>query len=386
MRSQVILHRTKVTSNTHISGLHIASGVGHVNVSRSHITSNMGDGLNITYAGGARNISRTIISGNSGRGIAVWFNETSVKLAAEQETVVEYTEISQNLDTGIFIGNYCRPAIVNISMNVFSGGKKPGIKVLSCWRQISRSFSYILSIFIGHNKFEQNDDFAIILQPLVNSETVIEHNAFNLQSKGCLVIQGVDKKELETLPAHVEVRHNVFERNRGIFVANLGLNHFSPRQKLIFTQNFVRWNVISEPYSSMLNSRSRVAAPVVVASANVVVFRNILQNPESKFEIGSHMVDQSFVLNCTYNWLGSKEEKDIYYRVFDRKDRFNLARINFIPFLLSPTDPNTDIAAQFQQFVPVFDSADRMIGGEISGRESLKSGEYRYFLVINKFL
>ena len=89
------------------------------------------------------------------------------------------------------------------------------------------------------------------------------------------------------------------------------------------------------------------------------------------------MQDQSFELNCTYNWLGHKEEKDVYYRVFDRKDRFNLAKIKFLPYLLSPTDPNTDITMSIPTFVPIFDTPEKIIGGEITGKETLVNGEYK---------
>lgn len=378
IRSQLIVHSSYVKENTHISGIHVLGGVGHVNISRTEIMSNVGDGLNITYGGGSRNISRSLIAANTRRGIAIWFNETSVKLPSEQETVVEYSEISRNLEIGILVGNFCGNAVVNISGNVVKDSKKPGVEVWSCWSRIGPfTYGYPLKLQIGHNRFTNNDHFAIKLHPLVNAEAVIEHNHFSLQNKGCLVIQGVDVKELETLPASVEVSNNIFEKNSGLFVATLGLGHNSVRQKLVFTQNFVRWNTIQEPYSSQLNPRSRVAAPIVISSANVDVFRNIIQNPDSKYEIGSHMQDQSFILNCTFNWLGSKEEKDIYYRVFDRKDRFNLAKINFIPFILSPTDPNTEIAMTMALYVPTFDSPDRVIGGEITGRESLNHGEYK---------
>lgn len=379
MRSALVLAGSSVKENTHISGVHVLGGVGHVNISRSEIMSNIGDGVNITYGGGSRNVSRSLLAGNSGRGFACWFNTSSIKLPSEQETVVEYTEVSRNLEAGIFVGNFCGPGVVNISGNVIKDSKQPGVEVWSCWSKIEAfSYGYPLKLQIGHNRFLNNDHFGIKLVPLLNSVATIEHNYFSLQAqKGCLVIQAVDWKELETLPAAVEVSNNVFEKNTGLFVASLGLNHNAPRQRMVFTQNFIRWNTITEPYSSQLNPRSRVAAPVVISSSNVDVYRNVIQNPDSKYEIGSHLTDQSFTLNCTFNWLGSKDEKDIYYRVFDRKDRFNLARINFIPFILSPTDPNTEIAMTMALFVPTFDSPDRVIGGEVTGRESLNHGEYK---------
>jgi hypothetical protein len=377
MRSQVIISESSIKENSHIAGVHILGGVGHVNISSSEIMSNVGDGINITYGGGARNISRSKVMANTGRGIAVWFNETSVKVPSEQETVVEYSEIARNLDLGLFVGNFCANAVVNISGNLVRESRRAGIEVWSCWSPVkSLTFGNLLRLEIGHNRFLNNEDFGIKLKPLVNVEAIIEHNYFTQNSiKGSLLIEGVDNKKLEMLPAKVEVSNNVFERNSGLFVASLGLNHFSPKQKLLFTQNFVRYNRIQDP--SQLNPRSRVSAPIVISSSNVDVYRNILQNPDSTYEIGSHMQDQSFELNCTFNWLGSNEEKSIYYRIFDRKDRFNLAKIVFIPFLLNPTDPNTEITMTMPLFVPAFDNPEKIIGGEITGREALTTGDYK---------
>lgn len=70
--------------------------------------------------------------------------------------------------------------------------------------------------------------------------------------------------------------------------------------------------------SKVLIPRSRVAAPVVVSSENVNIFRNIIQNHDSEYEIGAHLQDQSQMINCTYNWLGYGEEEHIFYRIFDR--------------------------------------------------------------------
>lgn len=108
-----------------------------------------------------------------------------------------------------------------------------------------------------------------------------------------------------------------------MFVANLGLYPYSSVQRMVFTWNFVKDNRIKEPFSdeidiSPLVPRSRVAAPIVVGSSNVDVFRNILQNPESAYEIGSQLEDQSKTINCTYNWLGFSQEEKIYYRLFHR--------------------------------------------------------------------
>ena len=85
--------------------------------------------------------------------------------------------------------------------------------------------------------------------------------------------------------------------------------------------------IISEPWLG-LNPRSRVAAPVVIGSSNVRVERNMIDNPESKYELGSHLIEPNTELDCRSNWLGHKNEKRVWERVFDRDDRYNLAKVS----------------------------------------------------------
>lgn len=76
--------------------------------------------------------------------------------------------------------------------------------------------------------------------------------------------------------------------------------------------------LIDDGETKRLIPRSRVAAAVVVSSDNTVIFRNIIQNYDSNYEIGAHFQDQSRTLNCTFNWLGYSTEDKIYNRIFDR--------------------------------------------------------------------
>ena len=66
--------------------------------------------------------------------------------------------------------------------------------------------------------------------------------------------------------------------------------------------------------------RSQVAAAVVVSSSNTEIYRNIIQNHDSNYEIGVHFQDQSRTINCSYNWLGYQAQEKIFYRIFDRLD------------------------------------------------------------------
>ena len=98
-------------------------------------------------------------------------------------------------------------------------------------------------------------------------------------------------------------------------------------------------------YQLGLNPRSKVAAPVVISSSNVKIERNLIDNPESRYELGSHLIEPNSELDCDRNWLGHKDEKRVWSRVFDRDDRYNLAKINYVPYLLA-NNINTELVLE----------------------------------------
>lgn len=218
------------------------------------------------------------------------------------------------------MGNATGNSYVNVTGNWFNSSAETALQVESSWRQNEG----LLRLQIGHNYFVQNAKFGIKLSPALNLEAVIEYNLFREQSNGCIVIKNPLYEEFNVLPAEMIVRHNEFYGNRGAFVVSIGLSPYSDTQKALFTRNFLRDNRVHELFDSnnemrsRLIPRSRVSAVVVVSSSNVEVFRNILHNPESRYEVGSHLEDQSKIINCTYNWLGFAEENRIFERLFHR--------------------------------------------------------------------
>lgn len=152
----------------------------------------------------------------------------------------------------------------------------------------------------------------------------IEYNHFRDHTYGGILVRNPLYEGFNVLPADVTIQHNEFYDNRGVFVVSIGLSPYSDVQRLLFTRNFLRDNRVREPFDnsdyqgSRLIPRSRVAAVVVVSSSNVNVYRNILHNLDSQYEIGSHLEDQSKIINCTYNWLGYPEEQKIIDRLFHR--------------------------------------------------------------------
>lgn len=381
LRTQLHVHNVSISRNNYIAGLHVTSGAGDVNVTHSQISFNEGDGINITYTGGNRNISHSSVSSNKRYGIAVWLNDTKETeyIIANQSTVIQYSNIIGNIDTGVLHGNYCGESLVNITGNQFHKSIGDGIELLTCWFPTE----FLGKLQIGHNTFLQNLKLSLKITPALNVEGKIEHNRFQNGLFGQIIIKNKPLEEFNTLKTNLIVQQNYFLGNKGTFVVNLGLSPYSEAQYLLFTRNFIRDNTITEPYQSedgsvsRLVPRSKVAAPVVIASNNIDVYRNIIDNPYSKYEIGSHFEDQSKDINCTYNWLGSPEDKIIFKKIFHRNDRYNLARIVFWPFLLHNSNPLTGRISSLHFYIPYFHEKNtNLVGGEIEGEEILTSGEY----------
>ncbi|XP_038215102.1 protein bark beetle isoform X2 [Zerene cesonia] len=393
LRSQIHVHRTSISNNNHVAGLQVVNGAGDINITESRISFNQGDGINVTVTGGNRNISRSIISSNQRYGIAVWINTTQETeyIPTNQTTVVEYSEIFKNLDVGILHGNFCGDSWVNITGNWFNSSVESTVDIATCW--LLNDPVKLLNLQIGHNRFYQNLRVPIKIQPALNVMSRIEYNYFEQGDYGAIVILNrVDGKyieEFEKLPSRFLIQHNYFFGNRGPFVVNLGLSPYSDIQYILFSRNYLRDNKIREQFESIdgtpqLTPRSRVAATIVLASSNIDVFRNIINNPEAQYEIGSHVEDQSKILNCTYNWLGFGEEEKVYNRLFHRKDRFNLAKIIYMPYLLHSSNPGATQINYNSLYVPQFNvPGSNIVGGEVEGIEILRQGEYDVVKDIN---
>lgn len=380
LRTQLYISNTTISKNSHVAGLHVTSGVGDVNVTDSRISFNEGDGINITYTGGSRNISRSFISSNKGYGIAIWLNDTKETeyIIANQTTALEYSEIVKNLDIGVLHGNYCGDANINITGNLFEQSLSDGLEILSCWKESNVP----TKVQIGHNQFASNNKVALKISPALNLNAKIEFNAFKNGLYGALLIRNKPLEEFNILTTYILIQQNYFLHNKGVFVVSLELSPYSHSQYLLFTRNFVRDNEITEPFVSngsvsKLNPRSRVAAPIVIASNNVDIYRNIIDNPKSNYEVGSQLSDQSKTINCTYNYLGNTEEEKIFRKIFHRNDRYTLAQIIYIPYLLHNSNPLTNRISLHSYYVPRFNVLDQnIVGGEIEGEEYLQRGEY----------
>ena len=366
-------------------------GGGDVIVNNSLIMENYGDGVNMSISGqGIKHVDRSVISQNSNRGIAIFYNESreagsNFLHKNKIFSHVTFTVISMNGGVGFLLGNVCRSdSFVNISMNKFTSNRDDSIEIRTCMERQEVAFSS--TIHISHNEFVDNHRLAIKMAPVVRvRRALIAHNAFRLHGRGVIMINNQealsDDPFYESLEANIEISDNVMSENSGLFVASIGLQDDSEKQCLLFTRNLIEGNSINEPYPE-LNPRSRVAAVIAVSSSNVEIIRNNLVNPASRYEIGVHLEAHSKVINASLNYFGdiSKTEKtsEIYERIFDRKNRFNLAQVEFLQYRINTYDLFTNellsIDRERDKFIPF--RKGQVLGGEVRGNMILEEGEY----------
>lgn len=67
----------------------------------------------------------------------------------------------------------------------------------------------------------------------------------------------------------------------------------------------------------------------------------------------------------------------LFVMSFCRKDRYNLAKIEYLPFLLHSSNPGATIISVNPTYVPQFHTpGSSIVGGEVDGQETLRAGEY----------
>ncbi|KAL3244016.1 hypothetical protein MRX96_019591 [Rhipicephalus microplus] len=382
---------TVIQDNSHVAGIHIDGGVGDLVVNRSDISRNQGDGINVTYAGGYKHIQQSFINGNSRRGIALWFNETSHWMPFNFTTHVSFSNISSNGDIGVLFGNVCRAdAFWNVSMNTFGANGGAALVYQSCWMKTNVNSAGERDILlITHNRFGGATEFggshklSIQMTPALNVNASIRHNTFMNHTSGVIWIENKDHGEyLEHHAdkiAKVQITENDFKLNSGTFVARIGVVHGSSVQMLSFDHNRLEQNSIHQHFPR-LNPRSRVAAVVVVTSNNTIIKRNRFVNPTSDYELGSHLDDHSSIINASLNYWGpdASTSVQIYNRIFDRKDRYNLATVQFLQYLLNGHDLDTEelISSEYERDKTMQFKFNSEIGGEVMGVVTLEKGRY----------
>uniref|UniRef100_T1IJ76 SRCR domain-containing protein n=1 Tax=Strigamia maritima TaxID=126957 RepID=T1IJ76_STRMM len=371
IRNALGVHGCEILHHNYVAGVHVLNGSGDVNITSSRITNNNCDGVNISYAGGRQNISYTTVSNNQGRGIAVWFNQSSLFKFDAQNTILYKSFVLRNMDYGMLVGNFCGDSIVNVTQSVIEANRYIGLKILSCWREMRGT----RKVYITSNNFSSNRVTGLEISPAVNMEADISDNVFRKHLFSALHIRNEDREELECLKTLIIIELNHFEYNYGYFVAGLGLSQHATDQKLIFTQNHLHDNTVTEPFP-YFNPRNKVSAVVTILSSNVVVFRNSFKNILSTYDIGSHLSEPYSFINGTHNYFGNTEGKYVYHRIFDAKYRYNLAPVLYFPYLLTGSYLDTEHVATTTVLPDDFQQAGYNIGGEVNGTIYLDGGEY----------
>lgn len=402
-RSGVKIFNTTVMNNNYLSGIHVENGTGEFILQASQVNNNTGHGLFINLAGGYYHIDNSTFTDNSLKGIAIEYDKRPELVPFNHTFHIGYSLIARNGENGLFIGNVCRSdAFWNVSMNSFIRNGEDAIFFQSCLpnHETVLDFKNLTArlnlsdpemifhnnyqdLIITHNTFLANTRRAINMAPVFFVKSFIRHNMFRDHQLAVLHIsnQAMQDVELELgiqAPANIRVASNRFYSNSGRYVVNIGVQEDNPKHSLMFTKNTLEDNNIGEPYSD-LKPRSRVSAVVVVSSSNTRVIRNRFDNPQSAFELGSHLERHSKILNATTNFWGHKlDATAIYKRIFDRKNRYNLAQVEFLQYLLSPEDLEYASDLSFDRErdkISTFRNGTRL-GGEVKGYEDLPTDTY----------
>ncbi|XP_076314291.1 LOW QUALITY PROTEIN: protein bark beetle-like [Tachypleus tridentatus] len=378
IRSGVSLKDTHVSYNSYVAGLHVLYGAGDVIINNCIISHNSRDGVNVSYSGGFRHFNQSVIQSNEGSGVVVWVNETSNRLAFNFTSHFTFLRVVENGEFGLLLGNVCRAdSFFNISTNSFQRNKEAGVKFLSCWDLRN---THKAKLLVSHNNFISSSRLALHLAPAFHVEAVVSYNLFTEHETGTILVCNRQLEGYETVEAKVEIVYNTFENNKGCYVVNIGLLDGASGQELIFSKNTLTNNHITELFPA-LKPRSRVAAVVAVSSSNTKVVRNHLENPSSTYEIGSHLESNKNAINASLNYWGRytrNQVRELYDRIFDRKNRYNIAPVEFLQFLLYPDLEGVEIISNVDEVDKITWYKDgNNIGGEVRGHERLPQGTYQ---------
>lgn len=404
-RSGIFIQNTTVLNHNYLSGIHVENGTGQVIIQGGEISNNTGHGLFINLAGGYYHIDNSTISHNSQKGIMIEYDKRPELVSFNHTMHMGYSLVTKNGENGLFIGNVCRSdAFWNVSMNSFIRNGEDAIYFQSCLPtpEITlgfKNFSTRLNLsdpelifhnnyqefLITHNVFLANSRRAIHMAPVFFLKSFIRHNLFREQQLAVIYINNQNLLNMDVsmdnsieAPVNIRIASNRFYKNFGRYVANIGAQEDNPKHAIVFTKNTLEENSINEPYTD-LKPRSRVSAVVVVSSSNTKVIRNRFNNPESQYELGCHLERHHKIINATTNFWGyNLDAMSVYRRIFDRKNRYNLAQVEFLQYLLSPEDLEyaTDLSFDRERDkISTFRNGTRL-GGEVKGYEDLPTNTY----------
>lgn len=324
-----------ISDNTYGAGIRVYQGAGEVAINNTIVQRNVRCGINITYSGGYQLINKTKVIDNYGYGVITEYerlNKTRFNLGQKFEVV--FSEFILNHWIAFRIGNYCRGGEILVNESRFDFNYDEAIEYLSC--NVSIGNNQPTNFSVAYTKFNGNIRHAILMSPLINTVGIISNNTIRNHSIGAIrVDNGYDlliSKWYAKFKVQYEMFENTIEENYGRYCVSFRLTQSAPFQSLLFKFNKVINNNISDT-SRYLNPRNRANAPIVVSSGNVNITNNYIHNPESVRDIATHLTDPSVIINGDQNWWKTIDHAYIYSRIFDTKDRYNLAGIEYWPVL-----------------------------------------------------
>ncbi|KAH9406143.1 hypothetical protein TYRP_013745 [Tyrophagus putrescentiae] len=428
LRSGAVLNRTLVAGHDHVAGVHMAGA--------SIISGNVGEGVNVTSGGGYLHLDRSEVVNNTGAGMAVWFNESLGLQAFNYSAHLTRSSVVGN-GVGLLVDSGCHfagrgpssssskaqgagnmlsftPTVYwNVSMNVFSEQREQAILVRSCLprpRILKMSLTpSITNLTISHNRFLGNGLQAIHAAPLFFAKLVVAHNDFSGHRRAVLYVNSRDAfnvdgfvEEAERFPFLFSTGSGATEQSAEAGAGRLAGGGSHSGESLSRQQRPVRgqrgaagaagleYRQFSEPEVSTIqfrtshSGRSRVAAVLCVTSSNVHVWRNEFTNPGVPIRTGRPPGRPLSGHQCVAQLLGNEKylqnaANHIYERIFDRKDRYNLAQVEFQPYILVANALEADRESLSQpandrEKVSAFFSSSRTtgeIGGQVKGQGEL---------------
>ena len=244
----------------------------------------------------------------------------------------------------------------------------------------------VTNMTAGWNEFEGNEGHGIRIQPLINAVGRIGNNTFKNHPRHALLIDNSDDylkiREYYTMKVDFEVTSNFFRDNEGFYVANLRLTQGSALQRLDFKYNTIENNRIEGAFPA-LNPRLRAHAVIIISSNNVNVSRNFMVNPNSKYELATHLLDRSSVIEATRNWWGTIDYHKIITRIFDQFNRYNLAILQYHPVLKYEDElygTNEDYVTNRQRPEEVKFVRGTTLGGRLAYHFTTEYGESHYYV------
>lgn len=366
VRSKVMVNSSVISDNKYGAGLRVYQGAAEIAVNNTRIERNVQSGVNITYSGGYQLFNLTTIANNYGYGIITEYlrlNRTRFEIMQKIEVV--RSSFMLNDWTAFRIGNYCLGGEYLFNLSYFGHNRHEAIEYLSC----NISTKHNTNFSMAFNVFEANKRHAVLMTPVVNTFGIFTNNTFRNHTLGVLRIDNgydfIENRWYKEFDVYYRLYANEFYDNTGRYVVNLRLSQPGPHHHLEFKFNKLTDNYITNAFK-FLNPRSKADAVIIASSGNVEVQRNWLFNPNSDQDIATHLVDPSVIILANYNWWGTREHGEVYERLFDQKNRYNLAELEYYPVLKDQWLYGNYDTSDEPKFRWTFDRGSR-IGGVLDG-------------------